>query len=128
MAETFRSIRQSNLLMPFASDVRHALRLLARSPIFTVTAVLSLALGVAGSAAVFSLADALFLRPRVGVTDPRTLVDIGRTTNGDGFDNFGYPLFAAMRDRTVLPRDFISKGTAPPGAHSCDAAMQSARR
>jgi predicted permease len=88
--------------MPFASDIRHACRLLARSPIFTVTAVLSLALGVAGSAAVFSLADALFLRPRVGVANPGTLVDIGRTTNGEGFDNFGYPMFAAMRERTTL--------------------------
>ena len=88
--------------MSLASDFRHALRLLARSPIFTVTAVLSLSLGVAGSAAVFSLADALLLRPRVGVSDPRTLVDIGRTTRGEGFDNFGYPLFAAMRERTTL--------------------------
>ena len=56
--------------MSLASDFSYALRLLARSPIFTVTAVLSLSLGVAGSAAVFSLADALLLRPRVGVSDP----------------------------------------------------------
>jgi predicted permease len=88
--------------MSMASDIRYALRLLVRSPIFTVTAVLSLAVGVAATTAIFGLADAMLLRPRVGIVDPATLVDIGRTTRGEGFDNFGYPLFAAMRERATL--------------------------
>jgi predicted permease len=82
------------------ADIRYALRLLARSPIFTVTSIVSLALGIAASAAIFSLADAFLLRPRIGVAEPATLVDIGRADrDGQGFDNFGYPLFVAMRDR-----------------------------
>jgi putative ABC transport system permease protein len=94
--------------MAVSSDIRYAVRLLGRSPIFAVTAVLSLAAGVAASTAIFSLADALLLRPRTGVTTPYTLVDIGRTTRdggasqSGGFDNFGYPLFVAMRERTTL--------------------------
>ncbi len=64
--------------------------------------MLSLAIGVAATTAIFSLADAVLMRPRVGVTDPATLVDIGRSTNGEGFDNFGYPLFVEMRDRATL--------------------------
>ncbi len=88
--------------MSIAGDLRYALRLLLRSPIFTLTSVLSLAIGIAASTAIFSLADAILLRPRVGVADPATLVEIGRTVNGQGFDNFGYPLFAAMRERTTL--------------------------
>ena len=44
--------------MSVLADVRYALRVLARSPIFAVTAVLSLAIGIAASAAIFSLADA----------------------------------------------------------------------
>jgi len=87
--------------MPVTSDVRYALRLLARGPIFTVTAVLSLAIGIAASATIFSLADALLLRPRAGVANPATLIDVGRSTGG-GLDNFDYPLFAAMRARTTL--------------------------
>src|SRR5688500_3240059 len=85
-----------------AFDVRHSIRLLARSPIFTITSVLSLAVGIAATTAIFSLADALLLRPRIGVTNPGTLVDIGRTTRGEGFDNFGYPLFEAMQERATL--------------------------
>jgi predicted permease len=88
--------------MTLAADIRYALRLLIRSPIFTVTAVLSLAVGVAATTAIFGLADAILLRPRVGVVNPATLVDIGRTTRGEGFDNFGYPLFAAMRERATM--------------------------
>ncbi len=84
--------------MSIAADIRYGARLLAKSPVFTLTAVLSLAAGIAGTASIFSLADALLLRPRTGVSDPATLVDIGRSTRGEGLDNFGYPLFEAMRD------------------------------
>jgi predicted permease len=94
--------------MSVTSDVRYAIRLLLRSPIFTITAVLSLALGIAGSAAIFSLADALLLRPQTGVADPHTLVDIGRTTRDEGFDNFGYPLFARMREQTALIQEMAA--------------------
>jgi predicted permease len=87
--------------MSTAADARYSLRLLARSPIFAVTAVLSLSAGIAGTAAIFSLTDALLLRPRAGVASPSTLLDIGRTTNGEGVDNFGYPLFEAMRSGTT---------------------------
>lgn len=88
--------------MAFIGDIRYALRLLARSPVFTLTAVLSIAIGVASSGAIFSLADALLLRPRAGVADPATLVDIGRSMDGEGFDNFGYPQFEALRSGSTL--------------------------
>jgi predicted permease len=83
-------------------DLRYALRLMARSPIFSMTAVLSLAAGIAGTTTIFSLADAILLRPRPGVAAPSTLVDIGRSTRGSGFDNFGYPLFETMKSSATL--------------------------
>lgn len=43
-------------------DLRYGLRLLGRSPVFTVISVLSLAIGIGSTAAVFSLADALVLQ------------------------------------------------------------------
>jgi predicted permease len=67
-----------------------------------VTAVVSLAAGIASTAAIFSIADALLLRPRAGIVHPGMLVDVGRSTNGQGMDNIGYPLFETMRSETRL--------------------------
>ena len=99
--------------MNIALELRYALRQFAKSPTFTITAVLSLAAGMAGSAAMFSLADALLLRPRTGVAAPATLVDIGRTTRGQGLDNFGYPLFEIMRSGTTLLEGMAAHQLAP---------------
>lgn len=56
-------------------DVRHAFRLLAQTPIVTATAVLTLALGVGGSTAVFSVVHAVILRP-LPYPDPDRLVEL----------------------------------------------------
>jgi hypothetical protein len=87
--------------MPIGADIRYALRVLGRSPMFSVTAVLSLAIGIAASTAIFSLADALIFRPRSGIAEPERVVDIGRSVRGEGFDNLGYPLFTALRERNT---------------------------
>jgi hypothetical protein len=50
-------------------DIRYAARVLRRTPAFTLTAALSLALGIAGHVVVFSIADAVFLRDQPGLTD-----------------------------------------------------------
>jgi predicted permease len=74
-------------------DLRHAIRLLVQSPLFTITAVLSLAVGVGATTTVFTLADALLLKRPIAVADPDRVVDIGRTRNGREFDNSSYPNF-----------------------------------
>lgn len=48
--------------MSLFSDFSYALRTLGRSPVFTVVAVLSLALGIGANAAIFSLMDQAMLR------------------------------------------------------------------
>jgi predicted permease len=57
------------------STFRVAVRTLARRPAITLVAVLSLAMGIGVNTAVFSVVDALYLRPP-GVEDPYTLVEI----------------------------------------------------
>lgn len=80
-------------------DVRHAARGLLRTPVYALTAILSLAIGIGGTAAIYSLANALLLGAPPGITDPDRLVNVGRTQDGSGFDNFSYVTFTEYRDR-----------------------------
>ena len=45
------------------TSVKHALRVLRKDPVFTAVAIGSLAIGIGATSAMFSLADAMLLRP-----------------------------------------------------------------
>ena len=78
-------------------DVRFALRQLAKTPGFTATVLLTLALGIGANAAIFTLVNAIMLR-NLPVTDPKSLVRIGDKddccVNGGWNDNGDYSLFS----------------------------------
>jgi macrolide transport system ATP-binding/permease protein len=78
-------------------DVRFAIRQLAKTPGFTVTVLLTLALGIGANAAIFTLVNAMLLR-NLPVTDPKSLVRIGDKddccVNGGWNDNGDYSLFS----------------------------------
>jgi hypothetical protein len=58
------------LLDALRQDLKQAVRTLFKSPGFTIVAIASLAIGIAGNAAIFSVADAMFLRALPGIRDP----------------------------------------------------------
>ena len=87
------------MLDTFRHDVRYAVRGLVRSPVFSLTAMLSLAIGVGGTAAIYSIANAVLLSAPPGVGHPDRVVNVGRTQDGRGFDNFSYITYTDYRDR-----------------------------
>ena len=70
-------------------DVRFAIRSLARSPSFTVTAVLALGLGIGSTAGVFSLLEGVVLRPLPFFREPARLVTIRDTNRDKGLNHEG---------------------------------------
>lgn len=86
-------------------DLRFSLRLLKRNPLFALTAVLSLAIGIGANTTIFTIASALLFRAPSAVADADRLVDIGRSQEGDGFDNNSYPNYVDLRARNTVFSD-----------------------
>jgi predicted permease len=91
-------------------DIRYALRQLRKSPGFTLTVIVTLALGIGANAAVFTLFDQVLLR-MLPVERPRELVRFewsgafsgsASSFGGDQFNYFSYPMYKDLRDRNQV--------------------------
>src|SRR5450631_3048367 len=91
-------------------DIRYALRQLRKSPGFTLTVIVTLALGIGANAAVFALFDQVLLR-MLPVERPKELVRFvwtgtfsgsASSFGGDTSNYFSYPMYKDLRDKNQV--------------------------
>lgn len=84
------------MITSLVDELRLALRRLATRPGFTALAILTMALATGANAAIFSLADALFLQP-LPVARPERLVGVYESRGGTGFHPLSLPDYLDYR-------------------------------
>jgi putative ABC transport system permease protein len=95
-------------------DLRYALRSLKGTPLVMLVAAITIAIGVGATTTMFSVANALLLRPPVGVVEPGRLITVhAMDQRGTSFHSFSYPDYqdlangagkvATLSSYTMLP-------------------------
>jgi predicted permease len=80
-------------------EMRQTLRRLVKAPGFVLAVVVSIGLGIAANATIFSMVSRFVLSP-APVGDPNTLVSLHTTTRGECCNHFSWPLFSDLREET----------------------------
>jgi predicted permease len=102
--ETYRVQRGMPFLEQIVRDLRYGCRQLWRSPGFTLTAVLTLALGLGANTAIFSLVNALLLRP-LPVPHAEQLAVLNFVEGRSPDQTFNEPMFRALEKRHEVFED-----------------------
>lgn len=122
-----------NFLRTLFQDLRYGVQSLARTRVFTIVAILSLALGIGANTALFSLMNAMLLRA-LPVKNPQRLIEFVRADGPTMMTNLPYAAFTHFRqDRSVLQDVFAVWGTeavfrmgsTPPEKVNCDVVSHS---
>jgi predicted permease len=99
--EVTREMWGWSFLERFLQNVRYGLRLIGRSPGFTAVAILTLALGIGANTAIFSIVNAIFLRPLPFAESQRIFL-VARTGNKIGGGSISWPIFLAWKEKQGL--------------------------
>ena len=102
-------------------NLRHTLRQLRRSSAFTTTAVLTLALGIGANVVVFSVLNAMVLRP-LDVPKPERLYNV---VHGEhGYDNQSYPDYLDFKEKNTMFTDMVAYKTNVAGLSTGNSAYK----
>jgi putative ABC transport system permease protein len=118
--EAYREQRSLPLFDIFVHDVRFALRMLAKSPAFAIIAILTLAVGIGATSAVFSVVDRLLFRSLPYPQDER-LVSFGVTAPFEPRESMLGPDYIEWHGREA-PFEFVT--AVEPGSVDCDLTEQ----
>src|SRR5271169_888049 len=111
--ELYREQRGLPMIETTLQDLRFGLRMLRRSPGFSVLAILCLTLGIGANAAVFSWVEGILFRPYPAVTHQERLLALSGTEVGEtGGTPMSWPDFLDLqRSSTLFDTLFVSKIT-----------------
>lgn len=99
--EQVRGAGWESVIESFFTDLRYALRMLRKSPVFSIVTILVVALGTGAVTTIFSATNAMLLRPLPGARDARELFSIDRKhRNGVEGMSASYPFYALLRDKS----------------------------
>ncbi len=107
LRETNRELWGFPWLETLLQDLRYGLRQLRRNPGFTVVAAITLALGIGGSATVFSWAEVLILHPLYLVHDAGRMVAVETVMPDGEYHTSSYPDYRDYRDQNHSFRGMI---------------------
>jgi predicted permease len=96
--EDTRAVHRAWWTGALGQDIRYGLRSFRRAPVFTITAIVTVALGVGASTAVFSVVDRILFRP-LPYPQADRLVSVGMLTAADTNEFLMGPAYLQFRDR-----------------------------